>query len=98
MLNRRGVLALSITALGTAVILPRLSERISLIFFTGLAGALACLATYWRLRAHRAEREVAARTLPPVLISNPRRRPRAPFPWRQRSSPAEATGREEQPC
>ena len=89
MLSRWGTLALSVTVVGTAVILPRLSERISLIFFAGLAGALACLVTYWRVRAHRAERETANRTRPPVLISNPRRRSRRLFPW---SGPVGTTG------
>ena len=83
MLSRWGALAVSITALGTAVILPRLSERISLIFFAGLAGVLAGLVTYWRVRAHRAERGTTNRTRPPVLISNPGRRPRRLFPWRK---------------
>ena len=81
MLSRWGTLALSITVVGTAVIFPRLSERISLIFFAGLAGVLACLVTYWRVRAHRAERDTTNRTRPPVLISNPGRRPRRLFPW-----------------
>ena len=81
MLSRWGTLALSITVVGTAVILPRLSERTSLIFFAGLAGVLACLVTYWRVRAHRAERDALNRHRPPVLISNTGRRPRRLFPW-----------------
>ena len=107
MLTRRGILAISITAFGTAVVLPRLGERISLIFFTGLAGVLACLTTYWRIRAHRAERETPPETppqrrrrparpavVPPVVISNPRKEPRRLFPWRQGDAPTTTAGRD----